>query len=511
MSARPISIAHPLVAAVDLGSNSFRLEICRVVDNQLYPLDSHKETVRLGAGLGPDKHLDADSQARALACLERFGERLRTVPRDAIRVVGTNTLRVAKNAPAFLRQAEAALGVPIEIIAGHEEARLIYIGVARSIRVNQERRLVVDIGGGSTEFIIGARYKPIQLESLYMGCVSYSRRFFPDGRITAAAMHAAELAAGTEIETIAANFCAGHWVEAIGSSGTARALADLCQQNGFSAAGITRQGLGRLTAALVKAGDMRKTTLTGLRDDRAPVLPGGLAIMNAVFRGLQVENMTPTDAGLREGVMYDMLGRFEHRDARDATVRLFMKRYHVDVEQAERVAQSAEAFYRQIATSAGDEHDLQYLKWAAHLHEIGLSIAYSGFHKHSSYIIEHADMPGFSRPEQMRLGLLLLAQRGALGKVAGRVVDSEEWRLILALRLAVLFHRSRTESRLPAIAVEQLGHKIEIVLEPRWIELNPMTKANLENEREAWQGVGFSLAVRAEATGKRAGTALRQA
>jgi exopolyphosphatase / guanosine-5'-triphosphate,3'-diphosphate pyrophosphatase len=488
---------HPLVAAVDLGSNSFRLEVCRVVDGQIYALDSLKETVRLGAGLGPDKHLDAESRQRALACLARFSERLRGLPPEAVRVVGTNTLRVAKNAAPFIREAEATLGFPIEIIAGHEEARLIYIGVARSLRPSAERRLVVDVGGGSTEVIIGVRHKPIRLESLYMGCVSFSRRFFPEGKVTAAAMHAAELAAGAEVETLAAHYTAGQWGEAIGSSGTARALADLCLQNGLGPSGITAAGLARITAALVKAGDYRKLPLVGLREDRAPVLPGGLSIMNAVFRGLGIEHMTPTDSGLREGVMYDMLGRFEHKDVREATVRQFMQRYHVDPQQAERVRLSSEMLYRQIATDSAAEHDTHYLSWAARLHEIGLSIAYSGFHKHSAYIIEHADMPGFSRMEQLRLGLLLLAQRGTLTKVAPRVGSPEDWRLILALRLGALFHRARTRARLPALRVEQWGSEISLELDGEWLEGNPLTEANLDTERDAWRAVGFTFAYRA--------------
>ncbi|HSM97635.1 MAG TPA: Ppx/GppA family phosphatase, partial [Gallionella sp.] len=264
-----------ILAAVDLGSNSFRLQIARVEGEQLYMLDSLREPVRLAAGLGEDKQLSKDAQLRALACLQRFGERLRGLPQKAVRAVGTNSLRVAKNAPEFLQQAEAALGFPIEVIAGREEARLIYMGVAQGLPQSDKRRMVMDIGGGSTEFIIGKGLEPIRLESLYMGCVSYTQRFFPDGKITKAALKQAELAARNELQTIASEFAFGHWESALGSSGSARVLCDLLEQNGYSASGITRGGLEQLRAQLLKAGEAEKLELQGLKPDRIPVLPGG--------------------------------------------------------------------------------------------------------------------------------------------------------------------------------------------------------------------------------------------
>src|SRR5512139_687281 len=219
----------PTLAAVDLGSNSFHLQVARVMGEQIYPLDALREPIRLGAGLDTDKILDEPTQARAVECLSRFGERLRGLPKGAVRAVGTNALRVAKNARSFLKRAEEALGVPIEVIAGREEARLIYLGVAHSLPLSHERRLVVDIGGGSTEFIIGARLKPLKLDSLYMGCVSYSLRFFPDARVTRSGLKAAELAARTELQTMAASFSRDHWQQAVASSGTARTLAAVMQ------------------------------------------------------------------------------------------------------------------------------------------------------------------------------------------------------------------------------------------------------------------------------------------
>jgi len=486
---------YSTVAAVDLGSNSFRLQVARVVEDQLYPLDSLKDTVRLAAGLTADKYLDDDACARALASLNRFGERLRGLPRDAVRAVGTNTFRVARNSAQFLQQAEAALGFPIEIIAGREEARLIYLGVARGLPASSEKRLVVDIGGGSTEFIIGAGLKPQQMESLYMGCVSYSQRFFPDGRIGKNALQQAELAARIEVQSIASEFHSHHWRQALGSSGTAKALADILQMNGYSEEGITPEGLARLRAAMIKAGDCNKLQLAGLRPDRVPVLGGGFSIMAAVFAELGIARMSVADGALREGVLYDLLGRFHHHDMRETTVRQFMRRYHVDPVQAGHVGQLGIDLMRQLAKSMPVELEtgLQRLSWASRLHEIGLSIAHSGFHKHSAYIIEHADMPGFSKKEQAQLSRLVLAQRGSLAKAAQLSPDNEAWAQILALRLAVLFYRSRADFELPEIRLGWNGAGFELALSKEWLARNPLTETALAAETKEWKSTGLRL------------------
>ncbi|MGE5028269.1 MAG: exopolyphosphatase, partial [Betaproteobacteria bacterium] len=442
------------VAAVDLGSNSFRLQVSRVEGDQLYPLDSLKDTVRLAAGLTPERYLSQDAVDRALACLGRFGERLRGLPRDAVRAVGTNTFRIARNED-FLQQAEAALGFPIEIIAGREEARLIYLGVSHSLPASSRKRLVIDIGGGSTEFIIGSGHKPQQLESLYMGCVSYSQHYFPDGKVSKSALRQAGLAARAEVQAIAGEFSVDHWQEAIGSSGTAKALAEILQLNGYSD-GITPAGLEKLRSAMLKAGDCNKLQLAGLRPDRVPVLAGGFAIMAAAVDELGITRIGVADGALREGVLYDLLGRFERHDMRETTVRQFMRRYHVDPVQAGHVGMLAADLLRQLSKSIPMEMEsaLQHLAWAARLHEIGLSIAHSGYHKHSAYIIENADMPGFSKKEQAHLGRLVLAQRGSLNKIVALVQDPQTWAQIAALRLAVLFYRSRLDIDLPQLALK---------------------------------------------------------
>jgi exopolyphosphatase / guanosine-5'-triphosphate,3'-diphosphate pyrophosphatase len=484
--------AYSTIAAVDLGSNSFRLQVVRVVDEQIYPLDSLKETVRLAAGLTPDKQLDADSQTRGLECLKRFGERLRGLPRDAVRAVGTNTLRVAKNGGPFLKAAQKALGFPVEVVAGHEEARLIYLGVSHSLSPSAAPRLVVDIGGGSTELIVGTNFEPVAMESLYMGCVSFSQRFFGNGKLSGKAMREAEVAAGAELQTVVHNFSRERWVDAVGSSGTARAIGDILEQNGWSASGITAAGLAKLRKQVIDAGEVKKLNLTGLRDDRKPVLPGGLAIMLAVFGELGVEQMQTTESGLRDGVLWDMLGRFQHRDVRDATVRQFMQRHQVDQRQAARVEKLTRSLYRQFAGEDPDaEHTIEYLAWAARLHEIGISIAYASFHKHSAYILENADMPGFSKMEQRRLARYVLAQRGSLAKVP--VEDAQDWLAIFCLRIAVLFYRGRADLKLPDVKVHHDASGFHMDIDEAWMERNPLTHASLEAETKIWKSVGLRL------------------
>jgi len=487
----------PTIAAVDLGSNSFRLQVGRVVDDQVYPLDSLREPVRLAAGLTPEKHLDDAAQARAIECLKRFGERLRGLPLGAVRAVGTNTLRVAKNAREFMPRLEAALGFPIEVVAGREEARLIYLGVAHSLPAAPEKRLVVDIGGGSTEFIIGAGNQPHRLESLYMGCVSYSLRYFPEGRIGKSSMKQAELAARIEVETIRKQFSRKHWQQAVGSSGTARSIGDILEANGWSASGITGEGMERLRGALLKAGDAAKLDLPGLRDDRVAVLPGGFAIMNAIFAELGVEQMALANGAMRQGILWDMIGRAHRRDMRELTVRQFMKRYHVESTHAHRVERLALKLFEQLAggDKAQREYPMQMLSWAARLHEIGFTVAHTGYHKHSAYIIGHADMHGFSKMKQAHLSLLVLAHRGSLDKLRGMVAKDADWTLLVALRLAALMYRSHSEVRLPVIHASKRKSTFTVELDARWLVANPLTAAELRDEIRNWNKLGIELSV----------------
>src|SRR6267143_1590676 len=403
------------LAAVDLGSNSFHLEIGRVVEHQIYPLDAVREVVRLGGGLTAEKRIDRATQAAAFEALAKFAERLRGFARQRVRAVGTNALRVAKNATQFLREARAVLGFPIEVISGREEARLIYLGVAHALPVSAQRRLVVDIGGGSTEFIIGTGLESQLTESLYMGCLSYSLKYFGEGKIDKPRMKAAELAARQELAGILHAYRAAGWHEAVGSSGTARSMENILRENGFADEGLTREGLDKLRALLIKHEKADPDRIAGLRPNRAPVLPGGLAIMSAALDELGIEAMKVSEGALRHGVLYDLLGRVQHRDMREATVTQFVRRYHIDAAQAERVRNLSLKIYDGLAPGAERDEDVDrlVLEWAAKLAEIGLSIEHAQNHKHSAYVLSNADMPGFSRMEQARLARVVLAHRVA--------------------------------------------------------------------------------------------------
>jgi exopolyphosphatase/guanosine-5'-triphosphate,3'-diphosphate pyrophosphatase len=499
-------MGYDLIAAVDLGSNSFRLQVGRIIGNQIYPLDSLKETVRLAAGLTPGKQLDGPAQQRGLEALARFGERLRGFETGAVRAVATNALRVAKNAPLFIAEAEAALGFPIEVIAGREEARLIYLGVAHTLPNPGTQQLVVDIGGGSTEFIIGRDFDPLQLESLYMGCIGYSLKYFPGGRITRRAMKAAELAASTELQSIEKTYRQAGWQEAVGSSGTAKAIVDLLELNALNrlgTPGIERHGLEQLRELLIRCGDVARLPLAGMRGDRIPVLPGGIAIMMAVFRVFGLEHMTFSEGALRLGVLYDLLGRYHHDDLREATVGQFMTRYEVDRPQAARVSRTALALLQQVLPETENlEHaDAQFLVWAARLHEIGISVAHSSYHKHSAYILANADMPGFSKRDQARLSRLVLAHRGKLERVVAVTQDARDWLLIFSLRLAALLHRAHDDAPLPVFEIAVDGDGFRLTVDAAWLQGSPLTAAMLEDEKRQWESLGMALRLKLRKTG----------
>lgn len=498
LSMNPRNHGQPeTIAAVDLGSNSFRLQVGKVVGNQIYPLDGLKESVRLAAGLTVDKQLDGAAQSRALEALAKFGERLRGFSPDAVRAVATNTLRVAKNAPEFLQRAEQALGFSIEVIAGREEARLIYLGVAHTLPDPSAQQLVFDIGGGSTEFIIGRNIEPIMLESLYMGCVSYSLRYFPEGRVSKAAFKEAELAARSEIETIASAYKQVGWDEVVGSSGTAKAIVDLLDASGVASQCVTREGLSWLRNELVAAGSLGKLKLPGLRADRLPVLAGGLAIMRAIFQSFDLDRMVFSEGALRLGVLYDLLGRYHHDDLREATVNQFMQRYAVDRLQAARVTRTSIRLLHELvpATRDADHPDTRALVWAARLHEVGVSIAHSSYHKHSAYILGNADMPGFSKRDQGKLARLVLAHRGKLERARPLDAGAADWTLIFCLRLAALLHRSREAKAPPAFNVRFTARGFRLTIAADALSRAPLTAAALREESAQWQSVGGELLI----------------
>ncbi|HMB70515.1 MAG TPA: exopolyphosphatase, partial [bacterium] len=378
------------VAAVDLGSNSFHMVIARYLEHDLHMMDRLREPVRLAEGLQPDESIAAEVAERAIACLERFGQRLRGLPHTQVRAVGTNTMRQAQNARDFGARARKALGHPIEVISGQEEARLVYLGISHTHPMEGTRRLAVDIGGGSTEVIVGEGFEALRSHSLFMGCVRFSREFFPGGAITRDGFRKAENAAGLELQTVREPLRAMGWDSAVGSSGTINAVSELLSQNGLGGPEITLPRMKKLRKTLVAAGHVDRLSLAGLKPDRAPVLAGGLAILIGVFKNLEVAVMSPSSGALREGVLYDLVGRMEHQDVRDRTIRRLVDQYHVDLAHAGRVeatalgtlAQLEPAWAKDDAWAGEPGAARRLLTWASLLHEIGLTVSYTGYHKH---------------------------------------------------------------------------------------------------------------------------------
>lgn len=489
-----------VIAAVDLGSNSFHMVVARHSHGQLVILDRLREMVRLAAGLDSTGRLERASIETALACLERFGQRLRDMRAESVRVVGTNTLRQAKRKGAFLDRARAALGHPIEIISGIEEARLIYLGVARTMPSEPGRRLVADIGGGSTEIIIGEGLQARKLESLYMGCVSMSRRYFGDGEITEKRMKRARVAARLELEPIQATFRDHGWDQAVGSSGTIRSVSDVLRARGGDGI-IAPDSLESLIEQALRAGHVERLRWPGLSTERVPVFAGGLAILAEILGILGIEQLRVADGALREGLLYDLVGRLTDEDARVLSVRAMQARYHVDMLQAQRVESTALAFLGQSQAAWGldDPFAALVLSWAARLHEIGLDVSHSHYHKHGAYLLEHADLPGFPQEEQRILASLVGSHRRKphfeqLQDLAPPWHLKVEF-LIVLLRLAVLLHRGRSTVALPKIGLLAKARSLEISLPRGWLEDHPLTAADLENEAEQLKSAGFRLKV----------------
>jgi exopolyphosphatase/guanosine-5'-triphosphate,3'-diphosphate pyrophosphatase len=490
-----------VLAAVDLGSNSFHMIVARYHHGQLIVLDRLREMVRLAAGLDEQGRLSRESVQRALECLERFGQRLSDMRAESVRVVGTNTLRKARRRGAFLERARDALGHPIEIISGVEEARLIYLGVAHTTPNDAGRRLVVDIGGGSTELIVGEGIAAKRLESLYMGCVSLSARFFPDGEITEKRMKRARSAAQLELEPVAARYKRSEWEIAYGTSGTLRAIGDVLKARNPAATTVDRDGLEWLVQETLRAGTTDKLRLPGLASERQAVFPGGLAIIVEVFDRLGIESMLISDGALREGLLYDLLGRLTDEDARVRSVRALEGRFHVDTAQADRVEATALGFLRQVREDWKLDEPLAelVLGWAARLHEIGLDISHSHYQRHGAYLLQNADLPGFPNQEQQLLAAIVGAHRRKLNSESMDELmppwHAKALLLAVLLRLAVLLHRGRGPRSLPAVRLTAHGRSLEIAFPKNWLGEHPLTALDLEQETEYLGAAGFKLKV----------------
>ena len=483
-----------MFAAVDLGSNSFRLHVAHHDGDTIRVLKSARDPVRLAAGLDPQGNLSDAAIRAALDSLARFKTILAGYSLTAVRVVATNTIRIANNAAQFLPLAEQALGYPIEIISGEEEGRLIYLGVASSLVAPAERRLVLDIGGGSTELILGIGQEIEQVESFSIGTARASEQFFIDGRIDADSFDAAILSARSVFEDAAPLYRPEHWSVAYGSSGTLRAISDAISKNDMGDGTLSQASLTALRQRLIAFGSVGRISLAGMKPDRAAVIVGGLSILIGVMQELGIGAMQPIEAGLRMGVLWDLHLRATKRDRREQSVRGFMQRFQADESRAERVADYAGRFLSLLKPA--DDALARPLYWSALLHEVGLAVSHSGYHKHGAYLVENADLSGFTTREQRQMATLIVAQKGNLRKVGAALEQLDFARAVLALRLAVLFSHARlvpdgTELRL------KMKKGIEFELRSDWVAQHPTAAFWMQKERDYWIDAGIDFTIKA--------------
>ncbi len=488
-----------LIAAIDLGSNSFHMVIARYTLGQLRVVDRLRETVRMADGLDGKGGLSAEARQRALECLARFGQRIRDVPPHRVRALATNTVRQLRSPQAFLMPAETALGHAIEVVSGREEARLIYLGVAHAQPPKAgQRRLVIDIGGGSTEFIIGSGMQTLERESLQAGCIASTRRFFPGGKLSRRRWKEALAEIGREFQPFANKYRALGWDEALGSSGTHKAISEICATMKLSKGAITAEALPQLREELLKAKKIDDIVLPGLSSDRRPIIAGGVLVLEAAFQALGLQKLLVSKAAMREGILHDILGRASENDPRDESVAAMSLRYGIDPAQAERVEATAMQLFEQSAESWGlDADDARMLGWAARLHELGLMIAHSGYHVHGSYVLEHSDIAGFSRQEQQMVAALVRCHRRGVPKSAFDALPERLMqparRLTALLRLAVLLNRAHESTPLPPLELTAEGNQLALIVPQSFIDARPLLRADLIGETESITGLGIQF------------------
>jgi len=489
------------IAAIDLGSNSFHMVVARLDRGEIRVQERRSEKIQLGAGLDANNNLTDEVQKRALDCLKRYAQRIDGFPARAVRVVGTNTLRVAKNSDQFIARAQKVLGYPIDIVAGREEARLIYLGVSHTLADDKGKRLVIDIGGGSTEVIVGERFEPLMMESLHMGCVAFALKYFPRDAISEKAFDAAVTAAHQELLPVRRTFKNSGWKNAVGSSGTIKAIQVVLEANGLADERITLDGLYELRRRVLKFRRAGELNIAGLETQRQGIFVPGLAILTAVFEALEIREMRYSIGALREGALYELIGRRAHEDVRDRSLQALMERNHVDTGQAGRVANTALKLFEQARKrwSFSDE-DRDLLRRAALAHEIGLDISHTNYHKHGAYLLQHADMAGFSRQEQAVMAMLVRSQRRKISfehfTDLRPALREHVLRLALLLRLAAILHHGRSEKRLPPLALKVDECSMTLRVPANWTQRRTLALADLAQEAQLLQGVGYWLDVK---------------
>ncbi|TBR38991.1 MULTISPECIES: Ppx/GppA phosphatase family protein [Dyella] len=489
-----------LIAAVDMGSNSYHMVVARVEHGEPRVIDRLRDTVRMAAGLRADGTLDAEHRARALNCLARFGQRIAGLPSIRVRAVATNTVRRLASPQSFLTAAEAALGHPVEIVSGREEGRLIFLGASHDLPSSRENRMVIDVGGGSTEFIIGRGLAPLHTESVQAGCIASTLRFFPGGKLNRKRWQRARSEIGVLLQQFAEDYREAGWVEAFGSSGTAKSIGAVVQAMKFSDDGVTPSSLASLRDALIDQGQISAIKLPGLTEDRAPVIAGGVVIFEAAFEALGIERMRVCESSMREGLLWDLLGRAGGTDPRTASIDAMANRYGVDRAQARRVESTALMLFDQVAKAWKlDAEDREWLSWAARVHEIGLAIAHSQHHHHGAYILRHADIAGFSRQEQQFLAAIVESHRRKPDRSLFSALP-QRYRVLARqitalLRLAVLFRRARRPESLPQMQLAATAQRLRLSVPSQWLDQHPLSEADLEQEQGPMAELGLVLEI----------------
>jgi len=498
-SAENLAAQPDMLASIDMGSNSFHMVVARLVQGEIRTMERMGEKVQLGDGLDADNYLTEEAQQRGLDCLRRFAQRLNGTPPEGVQIVGTNALRVARNANQFIARAEEVLGYPAEIIAGREEARLIYLGVSHTLSDDAGRRLVVDIGGGSTELIIGERFEPQELESLHMGCVSFRNRYFADGRITRKQMDNAITHAEQELLGIRRRFRSVGWESSVGASGSIKAICNVLATLKITDGTVTWSAMEELRRRLVDMGSVEKLGELGLRPDRQNIFPAGFAILMGVFQSLNIQEMTYTDGALREGLLYGIAGRIKHEDVRERSISALQERYQADQSHGAAVEATAVAAWGQIAEHWGlnTPADEEALRWACRLHEIGLAISHSQYHKHGAYLLRYSDLAGFTQQAQMELAILVRGHRRKFSSSIFDGVDPDDLErlrhLCILVRLAVLIQHSRNLEPPPAFTLEPRENGLLLTFPECWFDERPLTYADLMNEQEYLAKQNFVL------------------
>jgi exopolyphosphatase/guanosine-5'-triphosphate,3'-diphosphate pyrophosphatase len=486
-----------LLAAIDLGSNSFRLEIGRLDSGHIERVEYIKEAVRQGGDLDEDRNLTTEAIERGIRCLSRFGERLQGFDATHVRAVATQTLREANNRDYFLKLAKKALGFEVEVISGVEEARLIYQGVSRFLPQSDEKRLVIDIGGRSTEFILGHGFESTHTASLHVGSVAWSLKHFANGEFTEKAFTRAEISAESIFETLGANFNHQHWDIAYGASGTVGAVADVLVQYGKPADSVSKESLYWLREELLKARYADKLRLNGLKEDRKPVIGGGLSILIAVFEFLNIDTLNVAKGALRHGLLYDMLARENDMlDLRNASIQRLARKFDVDETHAKTVAEVAEKLFEKIGenvTFADGERfkHARKLRWAALLHEIGGVISPVDAHLHGAYILDHTEPVGFSQSELHCLSLIILGHRGKLKRLEADFSDRVFVMQLICMRLAVILCHARQMPNLRGIQLALKNNSFKLTLPKSWATKYPQSHYLLDEETLAWQKINW--------------------